>query len=121
MEKDAVLMGRAIPSERIRAVQTKGRKHYIFYRGVLGWGMPMFALTTFRLPNIWSRFFKSNDCVLPRTQATQTVLLIPLINDFVLIRNNEEAGLRLRGRQILRHENLLSALGSINDRDQIDG
>jgi hypothetical protein len=48
-------------------------------------------------------------------------LFIPLINDFVLIRNNEKAGLRLRSRQILRQEELLSALGSINDRDQIHG
>jgi hypothetical protein len=32
--------------ERRKKIQAGGRKHYIFYRGILTWGMPVFALTT---------------------------------------------------------------------------
>jgi hypothetical protein len=32
--------------ERRKKIQAKGRKYYIFYRGILTWGMPVFALTT---------------------------------------------------------------------------
>jgi hypothetical protein len=33
--------------ERLEKIQAKGRKHYIFYTGILGWGMSVFLLTTF--------------------------------------------------------------------------
>jgi len=32
--------------ERRRKIQGKGRKHYIFYRGVLGWGGTSFIMTS---------------------------------------------------------------------------
>jgi hypothetical protein len=32
--------------ERREKIRAKGRKHFIFYRGMLGWGVPVFALTT---------------------------------------------------------------------------
>jgi len=42
--KPAVLSPTQI--ERRKKIQAKGRKHYIFYRGILTWGMPVFVLTT---------------------------------------------------------------------------
>ena len=32
--------------ERRRRIRAKGRKHYIFYRGILAWGLPMLLLST---------------------------------------------------------------------------
>jgi hypothetical protein len=33
-------------TERLQTIRAKGRKHYIFYRGILAYGMPVFLLTT---------------------------------------------------------------------------
>ena len=33
-------------TERLQTIRAKGRKHYIFYSGILGYGMPVFLLTT---------------------------------------------------------------------------
>jgi hypothetical protein len=32
--------------ENRKRISRKGRKHYIFYTGILRWGMPVFVLTT---------------------------------------------------------------------------
>ncbi len=32
--------------ERLKVLQARGRKHYILYRGVLGWGLLVFLLKT---------------------------------------------------------------------------
>jgi hypothetical protein len=32
--------------ERRNRIRAKGRNHYIFYTGILGWGMPVFLTTT---------------------------------------------------------------------------
>jgi hypothetical protein len=32
--------------ERRERIRMKGRNHYIIFRGILGWGMPVFLLTT---------------------------------------------------------------------------
>ncbi len=42
--KPAVLSSEQI--ERRRRIRAKGRKHYIFYRGILAWGLPVLLLTT---------------------------------------------------------------------------
>jgi hypothetical protein len=39
--------------ERLEKIRAKGRKHYILYTGILGWGMSVFLLTTF-----WSWYDK---------------------------------------------------------------
>ncbi len=33
--------------ERLEKIRTKGRMHYVFYWGILCWGMSVFLLTTF--------------------------------------------------------------------------
>jgi hypothetical protein len=33
--------------EHLEKIRAKGRKHYILYTGILGWGMSAFLLTTF--------------------------------------------------------------------------
>jgi hypothetical protein len=33
--------------ERLEKIRAKGRKHYILYAGILGWGMSVFLVTTF--------------------------------------------------------------------------
>jgi hypothetical protein len=43
--KPPVLSPRQI--ERRKRIRAKGRKHFIFYTGILGWGMSVFLLTTF--------------------------------------------------------------------------
>jgi hypothetical protein len=40
--------------ERLEKIRAKGRKHYIFYQGILGWGMSVFLLTT-----VWNWYDKS--------------------------------------------------------------
>lgn len=57
--KPAVLSPKQIEfRKRIRA---KGRKHYIFYTGILGWGMSVFLLTT-----LWTLYDKYGWHVPPR-------------------------------------------------------
>ena len=42
--KPAVLSPKQV--ERRKKIRAKGRKHYIFYTGILSWGMPVFLVTT---------------------------------------------------------------------------
>jgi|HubBroStandDraft_6_1064221.scaffolds.fasta_scaffold571521_2 hypothetical protein len=42
--KPAVLSPKQI--ERRNRIRAKGRNHYIFYTGILGWGMSVFLMTT---------------------------------------------------------------------------
>jgi hypothetical protein len=44
MFKPAVVSPKQI--ERRKRIWAKGRKHYIFYTGILGWGMSMFLVET---------------------------------------------------------------------------
>lgn len=50
--------------ERRKSIQARGRRHYIFYRGVLGWGLPVFVLTT-----LWS-WHDSHGWHVPRPAST---------------------------------------------------
>jgi hypothetical protein len=49
LEKIRTLFGPMSPKriERLEKLRTKGRKHYVFYWGILGWGMFVFLSTTF--------------------------------------------------------------------------
>jgi hypothetical protein len=56
--------------ERRKIIRAKGRKHYIFYTGILRWGMPVFLTTT-----LWSWYDNYGWHIPPRGYLCFSILL----------------------------------------------
>jgi len=56
--------------ERANRIRAKGRKHFIFYRGILGFGAPVFVMTTF-----WSWYDHYGWHLPPRQEMLLSLLI----------------------------------------------
>src|SRR5215469_4618213 len=59
--------------QRLEKIRAKGRSHYILYTGMLGWGLPVFAITS-----IWSWHDRYGWQIPPNEALHNYLVLLPV-------------------------------------------